>query len=538
MERKILGVSWRDRKTNSWVRTQTGCKDLTQTVKSSKWNWAGHLTRRTDDRWTTKSTILPEMETSVIAIAKILFTILALFGLTFSSYQLIVEFLFSNIVINTNILAEPNVNFPAVTICNLNAFVCSKVQKDGELSELLGGGPCFNDSVSIDREVEARAITWDSYHRRLEFLDSDFLQTLDQDYGNCYTFNSAWVYQDSKFVFRKDRIKKVRSPGPMSGLEIIFNINQEEYIPGLSHEAGLRIVFHDSKELPHSVLEQGINIPPGMNSVIQLRKSEFIRLANYKDKCATKYTQDLLKAFPISIKDSEMYNTGKCVGLMWQLCVIDTCKCRDVNSLGNIDYPDLPGCNVELNSKYAAVMKVHVLIFQWNHIANEVLICKQECRKANFDITPTSTIWPADAFADRVMRKYSNREKSASNFRKSFGKFGLHLSSLLKSQVIESKRFTIDTLLSNFGGLVGMYIGISVLSIFDLIKYVMFKSDKKKEEHKRSKSITPLTSQKKRNSFSTQRKVIFTKGMDRTLEIQCKANFIFSIQCHNIIQVQ
>ncbi|KAG1669158.1 hypothetical protein GQR58_017591 [Nymphon striatum] len=45
------------RKTNSWVRTHTGCKDLTQTVKSSKWNWAGHLTRRTDDRWTTKSTM-------------------------------------------------------------------------------------------------------------------------------------------------------------------------------------------------------------------------------------------------------------------------------------------------------------------------------------------------------------------------------------------------------------------------------------------------------------------------------------------------
>ncbi|KAG1714382.1 hypothetical protein GQR58_001547 [Nymphon striatum] len=57
MEKKILGVSWRDRKTNSWVRTHTGCKDLTQTVKSSKWNWAGHFSRRTDDRWTTKSTM-------------------------------------------------------------------------------------------------------------------------------------------------------------------------------------------------------------------------------------------------------------------------------------------------------------------------------------------------------------------------------------------------------------------------------------------------------------------------------------------------
>ncbi|KAG1702402.1 Chorion peroxidase [Nymphon striatum] len=44
-------------RSSSWVRTHTGCKDLTQIVKSSKWNWAGHLSRRTGDRWTTKSTM-------------------------------------------------------------------------------------------------------------------------------------------------------------------------------------------------------------------------------------------------------------------------------------------------------------------------------------------------------------------------------------------------------------------------------------------------------------------------------------------------
>ncbi|MHB9323508.1 hypothetical protein ACW0TE_00840 [Fusobacterium polymorphum] len=57
MERKILGVTWEDRKTNCWVREQTRCRDVISTVKGYKWSWAGHLARRMDDRWSIKTTL-------------------------------------------------------------------------------------------------------------------------------------------------------------------------------------------------------------------------------------------------------------------------------------------------------------------------------------------------------------------------------------------------------------------------------------------------------------------------------------------------
>jgi len=52
MERAMLGVSLRDRMTNEWIRQQTKVTDVMERIASLKWNWAGHIARMTDDRWT------------------------------------------------------------------------------------------------------------------------------------------------------------------------------------------------------------------------------------------------------------------------------------------------------------------------------------------------------------------------------------------------------------------------------------------------------------------------------------------------------
>ena len=52
MERCMLGISRRDRKRNTDIRTKTGVSDIIVRVKKMKWNWAGHIARRMDERWT------------------------------------------------------------------------------------------------------------------------------------------------------------------------------------------------------------------------------------------------------------------------------------------------------------------------------------------------------------------------------------------------------------------------------------------------------------------------------------------------------
>ncbi len=43
MERRMLGITWRDRKRASWIREQTKVEDILMTIKKKKWTWAGHV---------------------------------------------------------------------------------------------------------------------------------------------------------------------------------------------------------------------------------------------------------------------------------------------------------------------------------------------------------------------------------------------------------------------------------------------------------------------------------------------------------------
>src|ERR1700748_2399940 len=52
MERSMLGISLRDKMTNQWIRQQTKVVDVMERIASLKWNWAGHILRMTDERWT------------------------------------------------------------------------------------------------------------------------------------------------------------------------------------------------------------------------------------------------------------------------------------------------------------------------------------------------------------------------------------------------------------------------------------------------------------------------------------------------------
>ena len=52
MERAMLGITRRDHRTNEWVRQQTGVQDIIVRIKQLKWQWAGHVARLNDNRWT------------------------------------------------------------------------------------------------------------------------------------------------------------------------------------------------------------------------------------------------------------------------------------------------------------------------------------------------------------------------------------------------------------------------------------------------------------------------------------------------------
>ena len=52
----MLHISLRDKIRCTTIIHQTGVMDILTKIKQSKWRWAGHVARRSDNRWTKRLT--------------------------------------------------------------------------------------------------------------------------------------------------------------------------------------------------------------------------------------------------------------------------------------------------------------------------------------------------------------------------------------------------------------------------------------------------------------------------------------------------
>ena len=56
MERKMLGIKLQDKVPCTTIRQKTGVTDVLKHTLKQKWNWAGHIARYSDNRWTKRCT--------------------------------------------------------------------------------------------------------------------------------------------------------------------------------------------------------------------------------------------------------------------------------------------------------------------------------------------------------------------------------------------------------------------------------------------------------------------------------------------------
>jgi hypothetical protein len=51
MERKVLGISLKDRIRNEELRRRSGIENAAKAARRLKWRWGGHVARMDQERW-------------------------------------------------------------------------------------------------------------------------------------------------------------------------------------------------------------------------------------------------------------------------------------------------------------------------------------------------------------------------------------------------------------------------------------------------------------------------------------------------------
>ncbi|XP_032807398.1 acid-sensing ion channel 1-like isoform X3 [Petromyzon marinus] len=399
--------------------------------------------------------------------------------------------------------------FPAVTFCNLNEFRFTRVTRNdlyhvGELLHLL------NERMEIPnvhlaeahvlaqlkeradfRTYKPRPFSMREFHERTghelremllsckyrgESCFQEDFQTVYTRYGKCYTFNSG----------KGGRPLLTTVKGGMgNGLEIMLDIQQEEYLPvwgendETSFEAGIKVQIHSQDE-PPLIDQLGFGVSPGFQTFVSCQEQRLIYLPPPWGDC---------KSTPISSDFFETYSITACRIDCETRYLVENCNCRMVHMPG-----DAPYCTPEQYTECARPV-LDVLVKR----DNDFCLCETPCNMTRYGKELSMVKIPSKASAKYLAKKYN---KTEAYIAENVLVLDIFFEALNYETIEQKKAYEVAGLLGDIGGQMGLFIGASILTILEIFDYVYelirdkilfyFRAKKKQKTESKDTSL-PMT---------------------------------------------
>ncbi|XP_054756186.2 amiloride-sensitive sodium channel subunit beta-like [Lytechinus pictus] len=416
---------------------------------------------------------------------------------------LIITFFSFGVDVNIDYVRQRAIKFPAVTVCNLNPVPISKagyvlnlasdnpnstsmfrglLPHNNSASESTGyqdwGNVNFDelDTRVSNLQVAQGIIGSTAYENRSEtghdlddmLLDCDFenypctpgnfSHFYNYLYGNCFTFNSGEF----------EKLLTVSKVGPLYGLSLELYIQQSEYISSLQPSAGLRLLVHDQNEMPFPE-DQGINLAPGAHASVGLSMAYLERLGTPYTNCSSEFKPGNI--FKDKFRHLD-YSRSACEKNCYFSEVMRVCGCADVKyNYNNSATPcdsDKAVCVSEVEENYTSGMLA--------------CGCTMPCRQHIYEITVSEASWPNIGYAETVERNIEGvsddlmervHDEGAETFiSNNVLKVTIFYESLQYEYIYQTAAYGIYSLISDLGGQIGLWIGVSILTIFEFIELV------------------------------------------------------------------
>jgi hypothetical protein len=143
---------------------------------------------------------------------------------------------------------------------------------------------------------------------------ANFTWSYNPSLGNCYTFNSGWDPDQSLFVtnvpgsrygtferitllslvcgeeYDKRNVLMLSNVTCDTGLELLLNIAQDDYVPDVGVVAGVRVSIHEQNEMPFPD-ELGFTAMPGYATVASVTQVTQLFMVDTRHRWVTGYNQ-------------------------------------------------------------------------------------------------------------------------------------------------------------------------------------------------------------------------------------------------------
>jgi hypothetical protein len=404
------------------------------------------------------------------------------------------------VTVSTTIETETPIDFPAITICNLNPFYVTRaisfVQETLTrnnftylltLSNLTTGQTAFSLSKTVLEVLRSDAATNPAYNatsrKELGFYiddmlvsctysgsecsssDFDFFQSYE--YGNCYTFNSG-----------SNSTKTISSAGPGHGLEIeLFAGDPHSEI--FIYKRGFYVVVHNQSTSP-IMDNEGVYVSIGTETNIGVERTFNFKLPSPYSSCIsdpTSNTSSTSELYLAILNDlgEKSYRQKYCYKLCYQMEVIKACDCYDPQyaTYGNSTVRR-PSCRLTAE---VICMETAATTFEQNDVKTKCAdYCPQECTNVKYSTSVHTASYPTDQYTEwlklqnNFISKFSNQGNLATQIQHTVAKINVFYNDISYIALTEAATISWDSVIGNVGGQLGLFIGISVLSVVELVE--------------------------------------------------------------------
>ncbi|XP_049522741.1 degenerin del-1 [Dermacentor silvarum] len=241
--------------------------------------------------------------------------------------------------------------------------------------------------------------------------------------------------------------------GCRHGLTLILDAELDEYLP-LSVEAGFAIMVHHPWSEINVAMETTM-VAPGFSTYITVDRAEFRRLGHpYQNPCRSQWPPEISDY----VDSDKHYTAHECRDYCYQVRIFEACGC--VSSLyirpdrGSIN--GAPICPTGNSAGLATCAKAMEMKIGRGGVKCE---CSQPCLDIEYQTSTSATALRKNEVLNYSSHHANNSQAMVTVYRQS-------LRTRVRARV---PKVQFATVLSRAGGLMGMYLGISVLLLLSLV---------------------------------------------------------------------
>ncbi|XP_077987487.1 degenerin-like protein asic-1 [Glandiceps talaboti] len=303
---------------------------------------------------------------------------------------------------------------------------------------------------------------------------SHFLTFQDEKYGNCFTYN----HKGEHFV---------KNPGAKNGFRLTLFNEQAEYTSVHGQDSGVRVVIIPPHLIPVPQ-QDGFTVKPGSISSIAIKETcEHACISKAMETycgCTDSMHIDVAACKILDEDEDEgMINLDE--GMINQ----DEGMINQDEGMINLDEDEGMVNHDEgvikldegminqdegmINLDEARCRSLIYYFYRYNMLQCD---CRQPCNEMQYSLTMSQSQWPSDVYLKHLLKTVHNKNSktrtinNAESARSNFLRLEVYFERLSYEVITEYEAYTWEDLLSDVGGTLGLYVGLSVITVCEFLK--------------------------------------------------------------------